>query len=154
MLSVNVFETKTKSLPNLPMGSFSLSKCHQYLLSCHKFLIYVLVTDRINASHQRLRPAATNALYEWPREIRGTLKMSERKISHWKFKTRSDLRCTPFPAKPLQFVDLGSVRGVIINEGITHQRIVYYLAFIVEGRESLLIAFQVLSILEGTDLKT
>ncbi|TFJ81323.1 hypothetical protein NSK_007284 [Nannochloropsis salina CCMP1776] len=53
-----------------------------------------------------------------------------------------------------EFVDLGSVRGVIINEGITHQRIVYYLAFIVEGRESLLIAFQVLSILEGTDLKT
>ncbi|EWM23923.1 phosphatidylinositol n-acetylglucosaminyltransferase subunit h [Nannochloropsis gaditana] len=41
-----------------------------------------------------------------------------------------------------EFVDLGSVRGVVINEGITHQRIVYYLAFIVEGRESLLIAFQ------------
>jgi len=40
-------------------------------------------------------------------------------------------------------VDLGRVRAVVINEGITLQRVVYYLAFVVEGRDSLLVAFQV-----------
>jgi len=35
------------------------------------------------------------------------------------------------------------VRAVVINEGVTLQRVVYYLAFIVEGRDSLLVAFQV-----------
>jgi hypothetical protein len=43
-------------------------------------------------------------------------------------------------------VDLGRVRAVVINEGITLQRVVYYLAFVVEGRDSLLVAFQVKNI--------
>jgi len=40
-------------------------------------------------------------------------------------------------------VDLGRVQAVVINEGITLHRVVYYLAFVVEGRDTLLVGFQV-----------
>lgn len=42
-----------------------------------------------------------------------------------------------------QFIDLARVRAVIINEGITLCRVVYYLALVVEGRQDLVVAFQV-----------
>lgn len=47
------------------------------------------------------------------------------------------------PNPPKQFLDLQRVRAVLINEGITMHRVVYYLAFVVEGRDRLLVAFPV-----------
>ena len=42
-----------------------------------------------------------------------------------------------------RFLDLDRVTAVIINEGFTMHRVVYYLAFLVEGRDELVVAFPV-----------
>lgn len=42
-----------------------------------------------------------------------------------------------------QFIDMERIRAVILNEGITMQRVVYYMAFVVEGEKNLVVAFKV-----------
>jgi hypothetical protein len=37
------------------------------------------------------------------------------------------------------------VKAVIINEGITMHRVIFYMAFVVEGRDRLVLAFKVQS---------
>lgn len=48
----------------------------------------------------------------------------------------------PTHPKP-QFLDLQRVRAVVINEGITMHRVVYYMALLVEGKDKLVVAFPV-----------
>lgn len=40
-----------------------------------------------------------------------------------------------------EFVDLSTIQSVILNEGITMQRVVVYLAFLVHGRSTMVVAF-------------
>lgn len=41
-----------------------------------------------------------------------------------------------------QFLDTARIRAIIINEGITMHRVVFYLAFIVEGSDKMVVAFE------------
>lgn len=41
-----------------------------------------------------------------------------------------------------KFLDRTKIRAVLINEGITMHRVVMYLAFVVQGRDKLVIAFE------------
>lgn len=42
----------------------------------------------------------------------------------------------------LQFLDKAKIKAVLINEGITMHRVVFYLAFVVEGRKQMVVAFE------------
>ena len=46
-----------------------------------------------------------------------------------------------------QFIEKKQIKNLIINEGIKSYKIVYYLAFMVEGKDKLVIPFQVCSVL-------
>lgn len=41
------------------------------------------------------------------------------------------------------FLDKSKIKSIIINEGITWGRVVFYMAFIVEGRDRMVLAFEV-----------
>jgi hypothetical protein len=43
------------------------------------------------------------------------------------------------------------IRAVILNEGITMQRVVYYMAFVVEGEKNLVVAFKVHTTTQQTE---
>lgn len=42
----------------------------------------------------------------------------------------------------LQFLDKAKIKAILINEGITMHRVVFYLAFVVEGRKQMVVAFE------------
>lgn len=41
-----------------------------------------------------------------------------------------------------QFLDKAKIKAILINEGITMHRVVFYLAFVVEGRDKMVVAFE------------
>jgi hypothetical protein len=45
--------------------------------------------------------------------------------------------------KTIVFIDKTKIKSIIINEGIHLYQVVYYLAFIVEGKEKMVLAYQV-----------
>lgn len=52
----------------------------------------------------------------------------------------------PFPCPRLlfvgQFLDKAKIKAILINEGITMHRVVFYLAFVVTGRDKMVVAFE------------
>ena len=52
----------------------------------------------------------------------------------------------PFPCPQLvfvgQFLDKAKIKAILINEGITMHRVVFYLAFVVTGRDKMVVAFE------------
>jgi len=43
-----------------------------------------------------------------------------------------------------QLFDMGKIRAVFINEGITMFRVIYYLALVIEGSNQLIVIFKVM----------
>lgn len=41
-----------------------------------------------------------------------------------------------------QFLDKAKIKAILINEGITMHRVVFYLAFVVDGRDKMVVAFE------------
>lgn len=52
----------------------------------------------------------------------------------------------PFPWAQLvfvgQFLDKAKIKAILINEGITMHRVVFYLAFVVTDRDKMVVAFE------------
>lgn len=46
------------------------------------------------------------------------------------------------PDQPLKFLDKAKIKAILINEGITMHRVVFYLAFVVAGRDKMVVAFE------------
>lgn len=42
----------------------------------------------------------------------------------------------------VQFLDKAKIKAILINEGITMHRVVFYLAFVVAGRDKMVVAFE------------
>ena len=51
--------------------------------------------------------------------------------------------CCSFCCALYRFIDRSNIKDVILNEGVSVFRVVYYMAFIVDGRDKLDVAFQV-----------
>ncbi|DBA00621.1 TPA: hypothetical protein N0F65_007750 [Lagenidium giganteum] len=45
-------------------------------------------------------------------------------------------------AKTIKFIDVANIRAVVVNEAITFSQVVYYLAFLVQGEERMILAFE------------
>ncbi|CAM9426126.1 unnamed protein product, partial [Phaeothamnion confervicola] len=41
-----------------------------------------------------------------------------------------------------KFIDRAKIKAVIINEGVTMHRVVFYMAFVVEGSDCMIVAFE------------
>lgn len=53
----------------------------------------------------------------------------------------SSLLDLPQPIKT-KFLDKAKIKAILINEGITMHRVVFYLAFVVAGRDKMVVAFE------------
>lgn len=42
----------------------------------------------------------------------------------------------------IKFLDKAKIKAILINEGITMHRVVFYLAFVVAGRDKMVVAFE------------
>ena len=48
----------------------------------------------------------------------------------------------PNPKPDVKFLDKARIKAILINEGITMHRVVFYLAFVVAGRDKMVVAFE------------
>lgn len=107
----------------------------------------VPLSDPCDGARPVPRPSCQPQALPWAPLVCGSVVV---RMAGWTTSERcpltSPLTCGPDASRGAcagrQFLDKAKVRAVLINEGITMHRVVFYLAFVVEGRDRLVIAFE------------